>query len=280
MFYIKHNSDNFTIIDCHLSDENKENIVEDIRHAHLGKGVTRFISTHPDEDHFKGIQYLDNNIDILNFYCVKNAAIKLDDSKEFDYYCQLRDSDKVFNISRGCARKWMNQGDEERGSSGISMEWPIMDNPHFIEALRMAERGESPNNISAVIKYGVNDGVTMLWMGDMETDFMEKIVDAIPWPKVDILFAPHHGRDSGRVPHKILDKLKPRIIVLGEAPSRHLNYYGGYHTITQNSAGDIIFECSGKDVDIFVSNYDYDVDFLEYEARYMEKMNYLGTLKV
>jgi hypothetical protein len=66
-----------------------------------------------------------------------------------------------------------------------------------------------------------------MWMGDLETDFMEKIANEVSWPKVEILFAPHHARNSGRVPHSLLDQLKPRIIVIGEAPSRHLHYYGG-----------------------------------------------------
>ncbi|MHB1316331.1 MAG: hypothetical protein ACYCZW_00555 [Minisyncoccota bacterium] len=71
--------------------------------------------------------------------------------------------------------------------------------------------------------------------------------------------------------------LKPKIIIIGEAPSRHLNYYGGYNTITQNSAGDIIFECSEKRVDIFVSEIEYSVDFLHYDYRDGEGY-YLGTL--
>ena len=31
MFYIKHNSDNFTIIDCYLKMDNKDQIIEEIR---------------------------------------------------------------------------------------------------------------------------------------------------------------------------------------------------------------------------------------------------------
>jgi beta-lactamase superfamily II metal-dependent hydrolase len=38
--------------------------------------MRRFISTHPDEDHIKGLLYLDTNLPITNFYCVKNAAVK------------------------------------------------------------------------------------------------------------------------------------------------------------------------------------------------------------
>lgn len=35
MFYIKHNSDNFTIIDCNMDETNKENIVSEIPEAKM-----------------------------------------------------------------------------------------------------------------------------------------------------------------------------------------------------------------------------------------------------
>lgn len=58
MFYIQHNSDNFTIIDCDLSEENADKIIQDIKDAKAGKGIVRFICTHPDEDHFGGLHFL------------------------------------------------------------------------------------------------------------------------------------------------------------------------------------------------------------------------------
>jgi beta-lactamase superfamily II metal-dependent hydrolase len=139
--------------------------------------------------------------------------------------------------------------------------WAVLDNEDFKEALALAEEGKSPNNISTVLTYRTG-ATTFMWMGDLETDFMEKIADVATWPQVDILFASHHGRHSGRVPHSILDQLKPRIIVIGEAPSRHLHYYGGYETLTQNSAGDVTFECEDDKVHIFASEDTYEVTSL------------------
>lgn len=74
--------------------------------------------------------------------------------------------------------------------------------------------------------------------------------------------------------------MSPKIIVIGEAPSRHLNYYDGYNTITQNSAGDITVECTGKLVHIYVSNESYDVDFLNYHRCYDTYGHYIGTLEL
>ena len=93
-----------------------------------------------------------------------------------------------------------------------------------------------------------------MWMGDMEHDFLEKIKAKIDWPKIDILFAPHHGRASGKVSQDVLKKLNPQIIIIGEAPSQYLNYYQGYNTITQNSAGDILFKCEDDKVHVYISN--------------------------
>jgi hypothetical protein len=75
----------------------------------------------------------------------------------------------------------------------------------FKEALQDAADGIAFNNMSAIVKYSVENGPVVLWMGDMETCFMEDIEDEVAWPKVDILFAPHHGRDSGKIPQSILD---------------------------------------------------------------------------
>lgn len=280
-FYIQHNSSNFTIIDCCLSDDNKEDIVKKIKHAHLNKRVTRFISTHPDQDHIQGLKYLDDILDILNFYCVKNKVTKEDETEDFKHYCELRDSKKAFYIFQGCSRKWMNQKDEEIGSAGIDILWPIVEDENYQTALKVAENDGSPNNISAIIKYSVKDSVTALWMGDLEADFMNDIADKIKWPKVNILFAPHHGRRSGKIPEKILKEMNPDVIVIGEAPSEDLNYYSNYNVITQNSAGDITFDCDGKIINIFSSNRDYSVDFLDSEIVLSPDGDYyIGTLNI
>ncbi len=66
MFYIKHGTSNFTIIDCFLSDDNKKTIVDELKNQSSGKDITRFISTHPDEDHIQQLDYLDNEMPIVN----------------------------------------------------------------------------------------------------------------------------------------------------------------------------------------------------------------------
>ena len=254
MFYIQHASDNFSIIDCSLSDDREAEILNEIAFAKKGKGITRFISTHPDQDHLHGLVQLDDRFEILNFYVVNNAATKTDETDDFTRYKKLRDhSKKAFYIERGCSRLWMNKKNAERGSL---------------------------NNISPVIRYSLNDGAIVTWMGDLETDFMESISTAFTPEASHILFAPHHGRKSGRVPKNWLDAIAPKIIVVGEAPSSDLTYYDGYDTITQNSAGDIIFECLQEKTRVYVSERGYSVDFLEQENVDNTHGYYIGTFYV
>lgn len=282
MFYIRHNSSNFTMIDCYLSEleeADKVAVISEVLAQSKGKEIRRFISTHPDDDHIGGLKLLDEKHPVYNFYCVKNEATKTEPTEDFTRYCELRDSEKVFHLRKGCTRKWMNDDDGTHGASGIEVHWPITDHEHHVDALAKAKEGKSPNNISAVVTYKVTGGVTMMWMGDLEGDHMAKIEEDLHLPEADILFAPHHGRASGKVPESVLKKINPKVVVIGEAPSEHLNYYKGYNTITQNSAGDITFDCVTGKVHIYVSNSAYSVNFLSNESQ-SQYSHYLGTLTV
>ncbi len=282
MFYIKHGSDNFTIIDCCLSDENREEIISEIKKESKHKGITRFISTHPDEDHIQQLDYFDDEIEILNFYCVKNETTKSVETNSFKRYKLLHNSSKKsFYISKGCSRKWMNQDGDGRGSSGINILWPDLNDKDFKTALQNAKDGNTPNNISCIIKYSLEGGVTAIWMGDLEKDFMEEIKDRVTFPKANILFAPHHGRKSGKVPKEWIDAMDPDIIVMGEANSNDSDYasYPDHNKIRQNGAKDIIFECVKGKIHVYCSNKDYTIDFLENEGKSSYDY-YKGTLNI
>ncbi|MCL4258227.1 MAG: hypothetical protein KJZ53_06845 [Anaerolineales bacterium] len=281
-FYIDHNTDNFSMIDCYLSLSNRESIVEEMVEKSSKKGITRFISTHPDEDHFHGLKFLDDKMGILNFYCVMNSATKELETEDFVRYCKLRDSEKAFYLYKGCSRKWMNQSDEERSGAGLAILWPKTDNPFYKAALGQAAAGGNPNNTSIILRYKVKDGVSALWMGDLEAEFMELIADEVEFEKTHILFAPHHGRISGRIPEKWLKQINPDVVVIGEAPGESLDYQGykNYNKITQNSAGDITFDCHDESIDIYVSDRDYTVDFLQNYGKNSQLGSYLGTLNL
>ena len=291
LFYIKHDTDNFTIIDCNLTYDRRDGIIAELKDASKDKSIQRFISTHPDEDHIHGLEYIDDNGLGWNFYCVENRVNKGEETEgeetaSFKRYKKLRDdSQRAYYICQGCKRRWMNHSDEERGEAGINILWPDTGDSDFIKQLDSAERGGKPNNISPIIQYHLRNGAVAIWMGDLETEFMEQILDRVQLPRTDILFAPHHGRESGHVPKKWLETMSPKVIVVGEAPSSDLNYYSSYDTITQNSARDIEFECVAGKVHVRVSSPSYEVDFLQdmgEKHRQMfngECVRYIGSFK-
>ena len=112
----------------------------------------------------------------------------------------------------------------------------------------------------------------LVYKGNTEYGFRRNLL-------AHVLFAPHHGRKSGRVPKDWLEKIDPTIIVVGEAPSSELTYYDGWDTITQNSAGDIVFECLSGKTHVFVSESTYSVDFLTKEQGVGSRHGgyYIGT---
>jgi beta-lactamase superfamily II metal-dependent hydrolase len=280
MFYVNHGSDNFTIIECFLNEENTDIILNQVGPLSRAKGITRFISTHPDDDHIRGLEALDEEIPIVNFYVVRNKVTKEDDTDSFQKYCELRDdTKKAFYIHKGCSRKWMNLEGDGRGSSGIDILWPDLSNEHFKQALADAEAGASPNNISAIIRYTLTDSAKVIWFGDMHREFMEKIENDFDTSPIDIAFAPHHGRRTGRIPPSVLEKLSPKIVILGEAAVEDLDHYSGYNRIPQNVAGDIILECVDQKVHIFTSK-PCTATFLNNESKTLAGAHYLGTLNL
>ena len=162
-FYIRHGSDNFSIIDCNLTDDRKDEIIAELKTQSSDKNIVRFISTHPDEDHINGLESLDDSQKIVNFYCVKNNVTKEDETNSFKRYCKLRDSDKAYFLFKGCSRRWMNSDNEERKSSGINIHWPDLSDKYFKEELELAEETGNPNNISPIISYSMGS-IKIVWI--------------------------------------------------------------------------------------------------------------------
>ena len=259
MFYIKHDSQNFTVIDCYLKDGNghnarKNEIIKEIKAESVGR-VCRFISTHPDNDHIAGIEHLDDSWRIINFYAVDNKRPTDDNDDSLTRYQWLL-ANKNFAIKRGIKRAWLNETNEENNGSGINFMWPDLENETFKQALKLVSEGEKINNICPIFTYSIKNGATYMWMGDLETEIQQAYYDAYNphIPQVDILFQPHHGRKSGTVPTDLLEALNPKLIIIGNAPSEHIDYGNSRQTITQNTAGDIYFDNDVNEVHVYTKN--------------------------
>lgn len=259
MFYIKHNSQNFTVIDCYLKDGDgnkarRDEIIKEIQKESVGR-VCRFISTHPDNDHIVGIEHLDEKWPITNFYAVDNKRPTDNNDNSLTRYHHLL-ANNNFAISRGISRAWLNKANDDNESSGINFLWPDLNNEKFKKALTLVSNGEKINNICPIFTYSVKNGATYMWMGDLETDMQQAYYNEYKnnIPQVDILFQPHHGRKSGAVPNDLLEALNPQLIIIGNAPSEHIDYGDSKQTITQNTAGDICLENDGKEVHVYTKN--------------------------
>ena len=270
MFTIKHGDQIFTIIDCCYDDGYMFSaVLDEIRKERSGRKL-QYISTHPDEDHIKGIGLLFKTLSVDDFYVVQNRATKDDYSKNFEDYIKIRDGKLVNVIPIECG---------ETAKGGIKFLWPDINNEYFKEALHKAAKGTEFNNISPIIIYSIKNGPQAMWMGDIEHGFLEKVMYNINWPEIDILFAPHHGRSSGSVPGEVLEQLNPKLIVIGEGESDNLDYYQGYDTVTQNRAGDIRLVCSEGLVQIYCSSKTYDPKFKHITQKRNISPTHLGYLK-
>ena len=103
----------------------------------------------------------------------------------------------------------------------------------------------------------------IIFAGDSHDNSWEHILkeneDAVT--NIDVLFAPHHGRDSDR-DYEFLKVLNPSLTLFGNASSKHLAY-GKYPEtrITNNQAGHVILETSPECIKIFVENKEFANDF-------------------
>ena len=103
----------------------------------------------------------------------------------------------------------------------------------------------------------------ILFAGDSENLTWEHIIQnyAEKIKNIDILFAPHHGRDSGRS-YDFLKVLTPTVTLFGNASSKHLAYNCYPETrITNNQAGYVILDILPERIEILVKNYEFAKDF-------------------
>ena len=197
-----------------------------------------------------------------NFYAVKNEVPEEKDNPSLAKYIELLNHAESAYIIAGLERDFLNQDKAKKGigSAGIHFLWPDVDNPEFKKALEILKNGGKANNISPVITYYSSTGASFLWMGDMETGMQKEFYKNHKGEigKINVLFAPHHGRESGQVPQDFLSELNPDIVVIGNAPAENLEssykHYGQDRTITQNTSRDIMFECHDKQIDVYTGN--------------------------
>lgn len=288
MFYIKHNRSSFTTIDCFLSYENIDKVVNEVSNEVKNLSIRRSISAHSSDDYVRANENLEKRVVIANFYCAEDETTEEGQKDSLDKYCELGDSSKAFYLYKGSLRKWIKEeveNEQENSISrvGVTVFNPDTDNELFKNTLEETIHGERQDSMSPCIRYSLENGITAVWMRDLETQLMGNILEEVELKKINVLFAAHYKRKSGRVPSELLKEMGPDIVIIGGVPSGYLDYglYDEYNKITQSSAGDIIFDCSQGKVDIYVSSPTYNVTYLKnnYESNRFG-CYYIGTLEV
>lgn len=240
--------------------------------------IFRFILTHPDMDHMDGIKDFFDEFNILNFWDTDNkkeisnkvgtGGYNIDD---WNFYKGIRDGKVI-----PCKRLTYYSGNNNQfyNDDYIEILSPTT------QILNSCNRKDNWNDSSYVILYSPpkQGGKTwkILFAGDSEDNTWEHILKnhEEKVKDVDILFAPHHGRDSGRN-YDFLKIVRPKVTLFGNASSKHLAYdrYNSNVKITNNQAGYIILDISESNISIYVKNLEFARDF-RHKRKWVGEPNY------
>jgi beta-lactamase superfamily II metal-dependent hydrolase len=226
-------------------------------------GLFRFILTHPDMDHLDGLDNLFQTFSVGNFWHtgvtreVPTFETGEYRKEDWDIYEETvagkRSGLKVLSNLAASKFKFANEGDTD-GSSGDGLSI-LAPNAELVKAA--IESGDV-NDSSYVLLYR-SAGGRILIPGDAHDETWDYVLEHYKnaVSGCSVLFAPHHGRRSGRS-FEFLDIVKPKMTFFGCASSGHLAYKEwskrGLPVVTNNQAGNIVLECADGQIDIYVEN--------------------------
>ena len=174
--------------------------IDFIQKQYPGETLWRFILTHPDMDHMRGIRRLYENIRFANFWDTRHAKpspnFRSDDDKvDWEFYQQLRTG----NVGPG--PKFYTRGDSLFAFGRDEYGQPGGDNIEILsptsDLVRACNESGKSNSLSLVLRVW-HAGKNVLLPGDAEDDAWEIMTDFYGnYLKSDFLKASHHGRDTG-----------------------------------------------------------------------------------
>jgi competence protein ComEC len=163
------------------------------------RDIFRFILTHADLDHMRGLVRLRHEkVDILNFWDTAHLKSITDfqnnDEAEWNEYQRLRRSanmPQVLRLTRGEDNKYWNQDDAGGDGDGLYILAPTA------ELQKAANAPDDPNAHSYVLML-IYAGVRVVFGGDATEAVWESVYRWLGKNlKCHVLKASHHGRDSG-----------------------------------------------------------------------------------
>jgi len=226
--------------------------------------VFRFVLTHPDMDHMDGIKVFFETFRPGNLWDTDNEEEKeFEEGSRYDeddwkFYKKLRDGKPTEDPRRltlfsGSTGQYWNQDENGQGSGdGIRILAPTPD------LVRAANETGDYNDASYVILYKTDDH-RIVFSGDSHDRTWDHIlsVHEVSVTDVDLLIAPHHGRESRRS-YEFLKVLNPKLTFFGNARSEHLAYDAWNNRnlpfITNNQAGCMIVHTDDSSMKLYVTH--------------------------
>ena len=234
---------------------------------HNISSIHRYIQTHPDMDHMDGIKTLFETFCPVNFWDTDNMK-EIDNSSwtnlpydvdDWQFYRVLRDS-TLYNdairltlLAGANGQYWNMEGDGFSSHDNLHILAPTQ---QLINATN--EANQDYNDCSYVLLYLTGNN-RIIFAGDSHDNtwahILENYSDHVA--NIDLLIAPHHGRDSGRS-YEFLDILRPTLTFFGNAPSDYLAYspWGnrGLSYITNNQANCMVVDASTTPMRLYVTH--------------------------
>jgi competence protein ComEC len=172
--------------------------IDVMKRNYPNRKLFRFILTHPDLDHMRGIKKLAENIGFVNFWDTSHTKetptfrSNSADGDDWDYYQSLRRNKAGKLFTRGDAL--FAFGKEESGMPGGDNMEILSPTPELIGACNTSQKS---NDVSLVLRVH-HAGKSILLPGDAEELAWDGMVNYYGARlKSDVLKASHHGRDSG-----------------------------------------------------------------------------------
>lgn len=227
--------------------------------------IWRFISTHPDMDHLDGFDALMENVSVCNFWDHGARKQKPNFSgwryreADWDRYVRVRDGKEsqttVVKALQASKFKYANSDDEAGNGDYLTICAPSR------RLVEQCNEAQEFNDASYIIVYRCAGGRVVL-AGDADDLAWKCAIEGYPelLRNVGFLLAPHHGRDSGR-DRSFLSHLRPRLSLLGCAPSEYLAYDAWRNRnlayYTQNQCGNVVVEGVKDGLEVYIQNEEF-----------------------
>jgi beta-lactamase superfamily II metal-dependent hydrolase len=201
----------------------RTNPIEFLKQNYPGERAFRYIQTHPEMDHMRGLKALASNIGYNCFWDTANTKETPEfhpfngenDREDWEEYQRVRNGDNVIhNLRRHVGKYWLQ---DDNGGSGDRIE--ILSPTS--ELIAQANKDGKWNNLSYVLRL-THAGRSIILGGDACVEAWDDIYAAygINLAGVSVLKASHHGRESG-FHEDAVKAMKPWMTVLsvGKKPS-------------------------------------------------------------